>query len=149
MRSLLISAALPLLAQALEFRDDTEVIQNPGLLRFPVKTSQAAGKGLRARQDDVDLAEQRSGLMYTIDVVLGTPGQKVSVQFDTGSPSLWVNPQCSTAPYPDLCQNSGRFTKSTTLVDLQQKGQLPYNLGSVNVEWVYDYVTVGCKLFPH
>lgn len=31
-------------------------------------------------------------------VMIGTPGQLVSVLLDTGSSELWVNPDCSTAP---------------------------------------------------
>ena len=145
MRSLLLSAALPLAAEALVFRDDNQFTQAPGILRFPVSTTLIPGKALRSRQADVGLADQKTGLMYTIDVTIGTPGQKVSVQFDTGSPNLWVNPQCSTAPNKELCTKFGQFTHSTTLVDLKQSGQLRYNIGRVNVEWVYDYVNIGSK----
>ncbi|KAK4035318.1 aspartic peptidase domain-containing protein [Parachaetomium inaequale] len=95
------------------------------------------------RQIGTDTLGQRSGTLYTIEVTLGTPGQKVPVQFDTGSSELWVNPVCSKSTTPDFCNTQPRFTASSTLVDLDAQGHVTYGTGYTDFEYVADYVAIG------
>jgi hypothetical protein len=87
------------------------------------------------------------GNFYTIDVEVGTPGQRVSVLFDTGSSVFWVNPNCTAASYPDLCQEFGRFSgnKSSTFNDTGVHNFSGYGSGYVNMTYAYDSLSVGSE----
>jgi hypothetical protein len=100
---------------------------------------------LTRRQNVVGLGKEREGTLYTIELSIGTPGEKVLVQIDTGSDELWVNPVCSTASQPTYCAKFPRFALSDTLVDLHKTGTIQYGKGKVNLKYMADYVAVGCK----
>jgi hypothetical protein len=146
----LMAAAFPAVSLALQ-----GVVQAPGFIGYPVVATTGAsvfGKHSK-RQADVAAVGQRSGTLYTINISLGTPGQSVPVQFDTGSSELWVNPVCSKSSNPSFCNAQPRFTQSSTLVDLGVQGGIQsqrsggYGSGGyVEFEYVYDYLTIGCKL---
>jgi len=118
------------------------------VVRYPVTAKTKMPSTFGKRQTTVDIISQNEGTFYTIDLVLGTPGQKVTVVFDTGSAELWVNPNCSNAYDPTLCSKFGRFTGSTTLVDAHVKNEIRYGTGGVELAYVYDYVQLGCKFRP-
>ena len=137
-------AALPLAAYALDIPDDNRMVQQDGILRFPMKASVGL-KSVGKRQDVSSLASRQTGSFYSIDLVLGMPGQTVSVNVDTGSSELWVNPECSTSYNPAYCESFGRFTESTTFHKTQNTGYIPYGTGFVDFAYGYDYVGVGCE----
>ncbi|KAK1753950.1 aspartic peptidase domain-containing protein [Echria macrotheca] len=142
MRSFLSAAALLRVAVALV---DDGVIQQDGIIRFPV-TARAGNTVFgrhSKRQTEVDSTGQLSGTLYTIPITLGTPGQTVPVQIDTGSSELWVNPICSQANDPAFCAAQPRFTLSTTLVDYGVQGSYTYGSGYADWEYVGDYVRIG------
>ncbi|KAH6887104.1 aspartic peptidase domain-containing protein [Thelonectria olida] len=138
-------AALPILAQAIKIPDDNRLVQEPGLIRFPLRVTEGAPilTNITKRQNDVDLKSQKTGNFYSIDLVLGTPGQKVSVNFDTGSSELWVNPICSKSNDPDFCNSFGRFTQSSSFASLGVQGSVTYGTGYVDFDYGYDYVALG------
>lgn len=110
MLSVLFSlVALPFGASAVDTPDDNRALQQSGLLRFPIKgfIGGPTVKNHTKRQTDIGLETQRQGTLYTIDLNLGTPGQTVSVQFDTGSDELWVNPICENSFDPEYCSGFG------------------------------------------
>lgn len=139
-------AALPAAAAAMELAP-SKLSTGPGFVRYPV--TQRSGAGLwgkhSKRQEEVGVRDRQSGSMYTIDITLGTPGQTVSVQFDTGSSELWVNPVCANGNDPALCSAQQRFTESTTLMDLESLGEITYGAGYTKFEYVADYVDIGCE----
>ncbi|KAH7318373.1 aspartic peptidase domain-containing protein [Stachybotrys elegans] len=117
----------------------------PGLLHFPITVSQGAPivKNMTKRQSDVATSAQQIGYFYTIDLVLGTPGQVVTVNFDTGSAELWVNPLCRSASDPGFCESFGRFNDSSTFEELGMRGHVRYGTGYVSFEYGTDYISLG------
>ncbi|KAL7955286.1 acid protease [Trichoderma compactum] len=144
MRSTLYAlAAWPLAAQALDFIDSYTSEQN-GIMRYTLTTTKGArSKHLHRRQDTADLHAQQTGYFYSIQLEIGTPPQAVSVNFDTGSSELWVNPVCSKATDPAFCETFGRYTNSSTFVDTQAPGGIKYGTGFVDFNYGYDYVQLG------
>lgn len=146
MLTALFLAALPALAvNAIDIPDDNRMHQEDGLLRFPLRVSSGAPivKNVTKRQQEVALEAQLNGNFYSIDLTVGTPGQTVSVNFDTGSPELWINPVCANANDPGLCETFGQFTESSTFVDLNATGMILYGTGYVNFNYSYDFITLG------
>ncbi|KAJ2969629.1 hypothetical protein NQ176_g8564 [Zarea fungicola] len=146
MRSTLLSvAALPLVAPALAFLDENLFVEQAGLVRFPLTGNEKAlNKHLR-RQQQTGLDNRQTGFFYTIDIQIGTPPQTVAVNFDTGSSELWVNPNCAKAADPAYCKTFGAFGTSSSWVDLHQNNTLRYGRGYADIEYGYDYVTVGSE----
>lgn len=131
--------------------DDNKMAQKDGLIRYPIIPKQGGplyGRhfNMTKRQVGTDSLAHDSGAFYTIDLVLGTPGQTVPVMFDTGSAELWVNPVCAESNAPEFCDAQPRFTNSTTVVDLGEQGSIRYGAGFASFEYVSDYVAIGCTL---
>ena len=146
------AALLPaaVLGSGILIADDNRMVQQDGLIRYPIIPQEGGslfGKhsNVTKRQIGTDSQIQRSGTLYTVELTLGTPGQVVPVQFDTGSSELWVNPVCSKSTTPDFCTAQARFTFSTTLVDYGVQGSVTYGTGYADFEYVGDFVSIGCK----
>lgn len=147
LHALLLLAALPWGTCSSAHGNQRRVIQQPGLIRFPITVSEAPAGTYRRlrRQNNADLTSQSTGFFYTIDLVIGTPGQAVPVNFDTGSWELWVNPSCANTSETAICESLPRFTGSTTLVDTNRTGQIAYGAGYAKFKYMYDYISVGGK----
>ncbi|KAG6008032.1 hypothetical protein E4U21_005045 [Claviceps maximensis] len=143
--ALLSLAALPLMAQAINFPVDNKMRQEPGLLRYPITVNPGAPSKhhLQRRQQDVAIHAQQSGFFYSIELQVGTPPQSVSVNFDTGSAELWINPVCSKSTDPASCQSYGRFNGSQTYVDTNVTNRIKYGTGFAQLEYGYDYIQIG------
>lgn len=80
-------------------------------------------------------------------VSIGTPPQPVFVQLDTGSFELWVNPDCTTITGSDraFCERAGRFDsqRSSTLDSLGTTKELRYGIGSANISYVTDTISLA------
>ncbi|KAM0433491.1 hypothetical protein ACHAPT_004371 [Fusarium lateritium] len=140
MLSALFLAALPALAHA--FDDDNS---QHGIIRYPIKASPGAPivKGVTRRQNEVALQAQSTGLFYSIDVTMGTPGQVITVNLDTGSQELWVNPVCDKANDVAFCESFGHFEKSSTWTSINVTGGLVYGTGYAYYNYGYDFITIG------
>ena len=69
------------------------------------------------------------------------------MQLDTGSFELWVNPDCTAVSGADaaFCERVGQFdtTKSSTATSLGTTRTLRYGIGSANISYVTDTITLG------
>ncbi len=149
MRSSLLSAAaaLPLAAHALDL--DNKFYEGPSVVRFPLSGNKDALDRHMRRQSEAGLDNRKTGFFYTIDLEIGTPPQTVAVNFDTGSSELWVNPNCAKASDEAYCKTFGAFGKSASWTSLNQNTTLKYGRGHADIEYGYDYVTVGSKFDLH
>lgn len=147
MKTPLVSLALLPAAFAADLAtvDDNAAITLPGLVRFPVQAVETAqgAVSLDKRQIGSEITNQLRGYTYTIPLKIGTPGDAVTVVFDTGSSILWVNPTCSKAAKVSQCESFGRFSKSSTLQNLNTTGGVKYGTGYVKFDYINDYVTLG------
>ncbi|KAI2642489.1 aspartic peptidase domain-containing protein [Xylaria nigripes] len=118
-------------------------------VKLPVihSTSHGYAKVYENKRDltSVPLAK-RSDIAYYARLNIGTPAQSVSVQLDTGSFELWVNPDCSNLQnFPDLdfCEAGGHYdpSSSSSVVKLPDEKNLTYGIGSASIRYVRD--TVG------
>ncbi|KAK3504129.1 aspartic peptidase domain-containing protein [Neurospora crassa] len=116
-----------------------------GFIRASVHAAHGVPPKLRRRQEDEGLKNQNLGTTYTIDIDIGTPPQTVTLILDTGSPDLWVNPQCETSGQEKYCNSFRQFdyTKSKTIQDLGAADILKYGKGNVTIEYVTDDVIIG------
>lgn len=147
-RSFALLAALPALAAAA----GGDVV-GAGFIRrgITAKLPPSSNDWIK-RQNAVQLEDQRTGTLYTIDLGIGTPSQDVSVILDTGSSELWVSPNCAAAGSASntaFCKTLPQFdpNASTSLVDTGVSGEISYGKGHVDLEYVSDFVRVGCRFY--
>jgi hypothetical protein len=150
MRSNLLFAApiLALTAQAVSVSRNSVHIPAeakrdvPGIIRYPV-TAQRRGPDISKRQAGSGISNVEHGFFYTIDLVIGTPGEKVSVVFDTGSTELWVNPICAKSSQPELCAKYARYGHSSSAQALGTTANMTYGTGWAYCDGYSDFVSVG------
>ena len=117
-----------------------------GIIRAPVNAIAGTPPNLRARQNSVDVANQRGGTRYAVTIKVGTPAQSLTLILDTGSPDTWVNPSCATANVPSDCRSFPQFdpSKSSSLKTTSARELLVYGIGNATVQYVRETVTIGC-----
>lgn len=81
-------------------------------------------------------------------MTIGTPPQQVTVQLDTGSSDLWVDPQCANAGSSSsvaLCNSYPAYDpySSSTAYDTGSAMSLEYGTGSCAGEYLVDTVSFG------
>ncbi|KAK3714848.1 hypothetical protein LTR37_007583 [Vermiconidia calcicola] len=86
--------------------------------------------------------------MYSIEILVGTPGQPQSLQLDTGSRRMWIPAKGSSICSPSLvnCDSLGSFdrSKSSTFDSTGQTDTISYADGSsVTGESFYDTLRIG------
>ncbi|RDA94491.1 putative aspartyl protease [Ophiocordyceps camponoti-saundersi (nom. inval.)] len=120
--------------------------QRPRVLSLPVEHVAKSRLVRRDVQQDVVNASltSRADVSYYVKLSLGNPPQDVSVQLDTGSFELWVDPDCNKLSAGDtsFCKSTGRYNpdRSTTAIVTQGKTTLRYGIGAANITYVEDSV---------
>lgn len=85
---------------------------------------------------------------YYGTIYIGTPPQKFTVVFDTGSANLWIPSVYCSSP---ACQNHQRFnpSQSSTYRSTQQSVSIQYGTGSMEGVFGYDTVMVSSFTDPN
>ncbi|KPM34326.1 hypothetical protein AK830_g12237 [Neonectria ditissima] len=134
MRFSTLSALVAISIQALP------VTHAQGPVVYPVKRAQSINA--------VHVPTYNEQWIYTVEIAIGNPPQKTLVQVDTGSPDLWVNANCSSAPtefgLDDLCKKVPRYSPKTAQGPLGSR-LLGYGSGDIGalVDIYEDTVEVG------
>ncbi|KAK0752932.1 aspartic peptidase domain-containing protein [Schizothecium vesticola] len=117
-----------------------------GCIHLPIIHSTNVRHFTEKRGVQLKLAN-RSDVAYYAQLSIGTPPQPVFVQLDTGSFELWVNPDCTTVTGSDraFCERAGRFDSqlSSTLDSLGTTKELRYGIGSANISYVTDTISLA------
>ncbi|KAK4221509.1 putative eukaryotic aspartyl protease [Podospora fimiseda] len=153
--SLLAAAGLlalgPASASASAVPGPNLVVRGDGFIRSPVNAIPEPAPKIRVRQNEVEIENQRTGTRYGVDIELGTPGQKLTLILDTGSPDTWVNPTCQFANVPRDCESYPRFdyTKSRSLNATKAVDTLVYGIGNSTIQYVYETVKIGSAMITN
>ncbi|OJD35448.1 aspartic-type endopeptidase [Diplodia corticola] len=98
-----------------------------------------------ARRDTVtaNLANYQS--LYQINVTVGTPGQRIGLQIDTGSSDVWFPYAGSTQCQEGQCESSFRPADSSTFEDVgENEFQIQYVDGtSITGDYIRDVLAIG------
>ncbi|KAI0432256.1 aspartic peptidase domain-containing protein [Xylaria sp. FL1042] len=91
---------------------------------------------------------KRADVAYYAQLNIGTPPQSVFVQLDTGSFELWVNPNCTNLQGTSdvrFCNAIGHYdpSSSSSAVELPVTKTLRYGIGSANIQYVTDTVSLA------
>ncbi|KAF2670752.1 acid protease [Microthyrium microscopicum] len=126
-----------------------------GLIQFPISkvlgSSSTSESGLVKRQASTSLVNDFSIYgVYLINLTIGSNNQPISVQFDTGSFELWVNPSCSTGLNPSFCSSLPRYdpATSTTAKGLNSSHSIIYGSGNATLADYTDKVQLGTASVP-
>ncbi|KAK4147362.1 putative eukaryotic aspartyl protease [Dichotomopilus funicola] len=121
------------------------VTRGEGFIRSPVRPLVGHGPNLRARQNEVEVLNQRGGTRYGVEIEVGTPPQKLTLILDTGSPNTWINPVCETSNLPSDCQKFPQFDydQSSSLNVTDYVDTLRYGIGNATVQYVYETISIG------
>ncbi|KAK4231904.1 Candidapepsin-1 [Podospora fimiseda] len=94
--------------------------------------------------------EELGGIVYIIQLEIGTPPQKVRVFIDTGSYELWVNPRCSNSASEYLCQSFGTYfpNKSNSSTHIGGNFAVTYGTGSVRGSYWSDVMSIAMFEIP-
>ncbi|KAI1084443.1 acid protease [Whalleya microplaca] len=112
-----------------------------GYIRHSITRSARDSSG---RPNSISANKQAGGLFYTITLGFGTPAQTLSVDIDTGSAELWINPICKTAG-DSLCNSFPHFnsSNSSSFNDLGVTSSITYGSGAVDIQYGEDHVYAG------
>ncbi|KAI9028887.1 aspartic peptidase domain-containing protein [Phycomyces nitens] len=124
---------------------DSPVIRFP-LIRSPIRLNPL--EAARQRHANILKRNAPTGRLYNdqssqylIEVGVGTPAQKFTVTFDTGSADLWIpSSKCPSQSCPFSRFNE---SKSSTFRSLDERFGIQYGIGSVNGTYATDTVTVA------
>ncbi|KAI1337372.1 aspartic peptidase domain-containing protein [Xylariaceae sp. FL0016] len=91
-----------------------------------------------------------AGIVYMLELFLGTPQQKVSLILDTGSFAMLVDPDCVRAADATACQKYGYYNTSTsaTARNLNSNFVAQFGTGYMEGYWFNETVFVGQDALP-
>ncbi|KAK6845727.1 Candidapepsin-1 [Apiospora arundinis] len=115
-----------------------------------VSSNGTAVAALARRWGRLPLSLYESGIVYLMDVNLGSPGQTMEVVVDTASYELYVNPDCARAANPTFCASAGRYdaTGSSTSENLTTRFGVSFGSGGYAGTYFCDTLTLGDDYWP-
>ncbi|KAK8108295.1 uncharacterized protein PG998_010308 [Apiospora kogelbergensis] len=113
-------------------------------------TTTTTATALARRWGRLPLSLYESGIVYLMDVNLGSPGQTVEVVVDTASYELYVNPDCARAANPAFCAGAGRYDArgSGTAENLTTRFGVSFGSGGYAGTYFCDTLTLGDDSWP-
>lgn len=112
-------------------------------------TNLRSGAGLNKHGHVNDALKDSYGTQYYGTVMLGTPGQKFVVVFDTGSANLWIPAlDCKSAGRP-VRKHKFDVKASTTSVLYKNDFKIKYGSGAVQGKFAEDTVTIQDLVVAH
>ncbi|KAI0180744.1 acid protease [Hypoxylon sp. FL1284] len=121
-----------------------------------VKSMQADMQGdmpsdLQARTPQEPLTRYGSGIVYMLQLELGTPRQTVSVILDTGSYTLLVDPNCGQAADREACQSFGFYDPMRSFTGRYLNGWFAglFGTGYMQGLWFSDTAYVASSVLPN
>ncbi|KAI2610813.1 acid protease [Hypoxylon fragiforme] len=96
------------------------------------------------------LARYGEGIVYMLELAIGTPGQVVSAILDTGSYTLLLDPTCDRAADPTACRTYGYYdtSQSSTAQSLDGWFAGKFGTGYMQGVWYSDTAYVGMDNLP-
>ncbi|KAI0025079.1 aspartic peptidase domain-containing protein [Xylariomycetidae sp. FL0641] len=91
-----------------------------------------------------------AGIVYMVELYVGTPNQKISLILDTGSFTMLVDPDCVRAADVAACQGYGYYNTSTSATArvLNANFQAQFGTGYMEGIWYNDTVSFGQNNLP-
>ncbi|KAH8203763.1 hypothetical protein TruAng_002056 [Truncatella angustata] len=118
-----------------------------GLSSIPVTSR---NQSLIHRDGRETVSKFQAGVVYLIDIDVGTPRQTIKVIIDTGSWELYLNPNCARAADQMFCAGSGHYypTSSSTARNLSSRYYVSFGTGGYVGDYFSDTLWFGDDYWP-
>ncbi|KAI1858045.1 uncharacterized protein JN550_012938 [Neoarthrinium moseri] len=124
----------------------------PGYIKTTLQraTVTASNQSIVPRWAREPLKEFQEGVVYLMDIDIGTPKQTITVIVDTGSWELYLNPNCTRAADPTFCVESGHYrpTSSSTSKNLTTRYYVSFGTGGYVGGYFSDTLWFGNDFWP-
>ncbi|ETS85667.1 hypothetical protein PFICI_03692 [Pestalotiopsis fici W106-1] len=128
---------------------------DPGYIKSSLGTqfvdSRPSNRSTIAQRDGREaLSEFQAGVVYMMDIDVGTPRQTLTVIVDTGSYELFLNPNCDRAADQTYCAAAGHYypSLSSTAKNLSSRYYVSFGTGGYVGSYFSDTLWFGDDYWP-
>ncbi|KAM0816727.1 putative Peptidase A1 domain-containing protein [Seiridium cardinale] len=126
--------------------------RDPGYIKSKLDTQfvHPKNQSISSRDGREPLSEFQAGVVYIMEIDIGTPRQTVKVIVDTGSWELFINPNCARAADEEFCAEAGHYnpTASSTARDLSSRYYVSFGTGGYVGDYFSDTLWFGDDYWP-